>query len=123
VRASNYYFTSDDGRPLYLYKWAPDGSPRAIVHVVHGLAEHGARYDWTARRLCARGYLVMAHDQRGHGRTAGSPESCGNLAERGGWNRAVQDIRLLLEADGIFRPARYPSGPLHGILHGPADDV
>jgi alpha-beta hydrolase superfamily lysophospholipase len=71
---------------------------------VHGLAEYGARYDGTARKLSGRGYLVFAHDQRGHGRTAGSPEKCGNLAERDGWNRAVKDISLLLETERMENP-------------------
>ncbi len=101
---ANDWFKSDDGARLYVYRWAADGPARGAIHIVHGLAEHGGRYAWTARKLASDGYLVFAHDHRGHGRTAGSPENCGNLAERDGWNRAVKDIALLLEAERRENP-------------------
>jgi alpha-beta hydrolase superfamily lysophospholipase len=105
MEATNFIFTCDDATPLYGYKWAPDGDPRGMIHIVHGLAEYGARYDRTARALADRGYLVYAHDHRGHGLTAAAPERCGMFAERDGWNRAVKDIRLLIESERRENPA------------------
>ena len=101
---TSYRFKSDDGVEIHVYKWTPEKPGRGVVHILHGLAEHGARYAWTARRLTAGGHVVYAHDHRGHGRTAGSPERCGNLAERDGWNRAVADIALLLDAERKENP-------------------
>ena len=36
-----------DGFELFIYKWAPSGQvkPKAAVQVVHGAAEHAARYE------------------------------------------------------------------------------
>jgi len=104
VEEANYRFRSNDGAEIYVYKWRPEKPHRGIVHIVHGLAEHGARYQWTACTLASSGYIVYAHDHRGHGRTAGSPERCGNLAEHDGWNRAVADIALLLQAEKKENP-------------------
>jgi alpha-beta hydrolase superfamily lysophospholipase len=104
MNVENYYVESDDGKEICVYKWVPEGPAHAVIHIVHGLAEYGARYDQTARELNPRGYLVYAHDHRGHGRTAGSPKMCGNLASRNGWDRAVQDIALLLRAERAENP-------------------
>ena len=105
MEATNFIYTSDDATPLYGYQWAPGIAPRAMIHIVHGLAEYGARYDRTARLLAERGYLVFAHDHRGHGLTAAAPERCGMFAERDGWNRAVKDICLLVDSERKENPA------------------
>ncbi len=104
VEPTNFQFKSDDGAEIHGYRWTPIDSPRGVVHIVHGLAEHAARYSATANFLAAAGYLVYAHDHRGHGLTAGSPDRCGNLAEIDGWNRAVRDIVLLLEDERRENP-------------------
>lgn len=36
--------TTADGIELQTFRWAPEGAPRAVVQVQHGLAEHAARY-------------------------------------------------------------------------------
>ena len=46
---------------------APD--PRALVLIVHGIAEHSGRYEHVARQLTDAGFSVVAYDQRGHGQT------------------------------------------------------
>lgn len=45
--------------------------PRAVLAVVHGIAEHSGRYQWLAERANARGLGVVAVDLRGHGRSPG----------------------------------------------------
>ncbi len=61
---------TSDGISLQTYRWAPSGSPRAVVCVQHGLAEHAARYRRFAEALTGAGYLVYGPDGRGSGRTA-----------------------------------------------------
>ncbi len=56
---------------LHAQAWLPDGEPRAVVVISHGLAEHGGRYAALAERLVARNYAVYALDHRGHGRSPG----------------------------------------------------
>ena len=35
--------------------WKPEGNPRAIVQILHGMAEHIARYDQAANALAGQG--------------------------------------------------------------------
>lgn len=81
-----------DGIELQTFRWAPEGSPRAVVQVQHGLAEHAARYRRFGQALTGAGYLVYAPDGRGSGRT-----SAGRYGEWGpdGWPGWVEDLARL----------------------------
>ena len=59
-----------DGLSLYYQSWQP-AQPRAVVVLVHGLAEHSGRYEAVARSLTQSGLAVYAPDQRGHGKSPG----------------------------------------------------
>ena len=84
--------TTADGIELQTFRWAPEGSPRAVVQVQHGLAEHAARYRRFGQALTGAGYLVYAPDGRGSGRTA-----AGRYGEWGpdGWPGWVEDLARL----------------------------
>jgi len=64
--------TTADGLELYWRSWVPP-TPRGIVVIVHGLAEHGGRYQEAADSLATRGFAVYAGDLRGHGRSQDIP--------------------------------------------------
>ena len=64
------YFESHDSARLFLYRWLPEIQPKAVLHIVHGMAEHALRYKRLAEKLTAAGIEVRAADQRGHGKTA-----------------------------------------------------
>jgi len=75
------HVTAEDGVLLASYLWPPaprspapmPGPGTPSIYLLHGLSEHAGRYDLLARRLAARGWLVGAHDHRGHGRSGGQP--------------------------------------------------
>lgn len=116
-------FSADDGCSLFLRRWFPPGAgetDRAIVHIVHGMAEHSLRYDALARRLCQEGCEVWAADQRGHGETAdpawnhpGKGGLPGHCADKDGFSRVTADIH------GINRRIKslYPRSPLFILGH------
>jgi alpha-beta hydrolase superfamily lysophospholipase len=81
-----------DGIELQTFRWAPEGAPRAVVQVQHGLAEHAARYRRFGQALAGAGYLVYAPDGRGSGRTA-----AGRYGQWGpdGWPGWVDDLARL----------------------------
>ncbi len=96
ARMSESTFLSSDGKSeLYYREYVPDGAAVGIVQIVHGIAEHIARYDRFARFLAENGYIVVAHDQLGHGKSIADDSSMGFFAEKNGWDTAVQDIRIL----------------------------
>ena len=56
---------------LYYQCWLPADEPKAILLVVHGLAEHSGRYSNLVNYFVPRGYVVYGFDQRGHGKSDG----------------------------------------------------
>ncbi len=62
-------FKSFDGKEIFVREWTDVKAPKAVVQIVHGMAEHSERYDAFARFLNERGYVVVADDHRGHGYT------------------------------------------------------
>ncbi|GGK70618.1 alpha/beta hydrolase [Ornithinimicrobium pekingense] len=89
--------TVPDGTVLHVHRWLPDGRPRAVVQVVHGMVEHAARYAHVGERLAARGYAVYASDHRGHGRTAPGAEHLGHLGDEHGFADVVDDLVALTD--------------------------
>lgn len=85
-----------DGLSLTQHTWTPENAPKAIVQISHGLAEHGARYGRFAEALNAQGYLVVAHDHRGHGESLTREGAYGDTGEAG-WPGLVADIVQLTE--------------------------
>jgi alpha-beta hydrolase superfamily lysophospholipase len=88
---SEFDFRADDGEILLARRWLPEGPPRAIVQIAHGLAEHSARYARLAAALNAAGYAVYANDHRGHGPKAAAAD-LGHFADQGGWDKVVGDL-------------------------------
>jgi alpha-beta hydrolase superfamily lysophospholipase len=88
---SEFELRTDDGQSLLARRWLPDGRPRAVVQIAHGLAEHSARYARLAAALNAAGYGVYANDHRGHGPKA-APADLGHFADQGGWGKVVGDL-------------------------------
>jgi alpha-beta hydrolase superfamily lysophospholipase len=64
-------FTTPDSLTIYHQSWLPDGEPKAVVLLLHGLAEHSGRYTHIAQALTDAGYAVHALDHRGHGKSDG----------------------------------------------------
>lgn len=60
-----------DGLPFHYQAWEPDGRPRAVVALVHGLGEHVARHAALGVALATAGFALMGFDLRGHGRSGG----------------------------------------------------
>ncbi len=86
--------TGRDGATITTYRWAPDGPPRAIVQLTHGMGEHLLRYQHLAETLTGAGFLVQGQDHRGHGATmAGEPGHIGAA----GWASLVNDIDVLVQ--------------------------
>jgi len=88
---SEFELQTEDGKSLLARRWLPDGRPRAIVQIAHGLAEHSARYARLATALSAAGYGAYAEDHRGHGPKA-APADLGHFADERGWGKVVGDL-------------------------------
>jgi alpha-beta hydrolase superfamily lysophospholipase len=88
---SEFTFRADDGHTLLGRRWLPEGPPRAVVQIAHGLTEHSARYARLASALNAAGYAAYANDHRGHGPKADASD-LGHFADVSGWDKVVGDL-------------------------------
>jgi len=71
--------------------------PKAIIQIVHGMAEYIDRYDELAEYFVSRGFVVCAEDHIGHGSTAASPEEYGHMPVNGGKDILLADVHHLHE--------------------------
>lgn len=102
-----------DGVSVVVSAWHPVGEPVGMVHILHGWAEHAARYERLAGALTDAGWIVYADDHRGHGRT-GERQS-GGLGDLG---PGGQDGVLLSVRDvAVELGARHPHLPKVLIGH------
>ncbi len=88
-----YEIPSCGGGKLHCYLWLPEGQPRAIVQVVHGIAEYVNRYDGFARWLNERQIAVVGEDHMGHGKSI--PYGTQGYFN-GGWFAAAADTYALM---------------------------
>ncbi len=65
------YFKSNRATNIFYQYWLPDEEPKAILLVVHGLAEHSGRYMNLVNHFVPSGYAVYGIDQIGHGKSDG----------------------------------------------------
>lgn len=88
-----------DGMEVSVNRWLPDEGVevKGILALSHGMVEHAMRYDRFGCDMVDAGWILSAHDHRGHGRTAQKAEAEGKgkfgfLAESNGFDRVVQDL-------------------------------
>jgi acylglycerol lipase len=67
-------FTGARNSRIYCQSWLPDGPPKAVLLVVHGLGEHSGRYGNVVNYFLPRGYGLYALDHYGHGKSEGQRE-------------------------------------------------
>jgi len=95
------YFESHDGTKLFLYQWRPSNEPKAVLHIIHGMAEHAYRYLRLAEKLTGSDIEVWAADQRGHGNTAkninkpGKGGRLGHCADGKAFSLVIRDVHEL----------------------------
>jgi len=114
AQMSSFTYPSADGKhSIHAQEWAPEnGRPKAVVQIVHGIAEYVGRYDSFARWLADRGYLVCGEDHLGHGYTVDDGKF-GFVAEKHGWELMARDVRRLREIMG----ERWPQLPCFMLGH------
>lgn len=92
------FFPSSTGKnTIHARKCLPDGKPRAVIQIVHGIAEHINRYDDFMLFLANNGFAVAGDDHLGHGQSVTSPEELGFFDDENGWDKVVADVGTLRE--------------------------
>ncbi len=112
MKSADFTFQTVDGANLHVSGWVVQ-NPKAIVQILHGMAEYGSRYARLAQALATARYSVYAHDHRGHGQSVPKGDPPGHMANDDSWNRIVED------AHGVNREIakRHPDVPIIILGH------
>lgn len=101
-----------DGYKFSVSFWIPEGSPRGIVQILHGMVEYIDRYDEFASFLATNGFVVAGDDHRGHGLTAGE-ENLGKVPEGHTYFDTIDDAFVLTE----YLKDKFPELPIFLFGH------
>ena len=72
----------------------PEGAPRAVVQVVHGLCGCKERFLPFMEFMANKGVACVAGDHRGHGASVKSVDDLGYMYD-GGYRALVDDMRMV----------------------------
>ena len=120
IRKEFTYLSHDGEHEIHAVEWKPgsgtlktqgkkNGKPLAVLQIIHGMCEYKERYDAFAAWLCRRGFVVVMHDQLGHGDTARSRKEFGFFAsgKESPADALLADIHKLR----ILTAMKYPDVP------------
>lgn len=128
---SAYYIINSRGQRIFVQQWRPlvqqpSRNPivrflspllrrptpdKAVIHIIHGLNDHSNKYARVARAWVDAGYVVVAHDFHGHGR------SDGFRAYTSSMQHYVQDARDAIAESDRRLPARLGTLPKFLLAH------
>ncbi len=93
---------------LYTETFLPAGTPKGVVLISHGYAEHCGRYHEVAHVIVNAGWAVLSYDVRGHGKSPG---------ERGYIDRFAIYLHDLTAMHAAARALVAPGAPLILLGH------
>lgn len=96
-----------DGNPLSALIAHPEGEPRGLMQIAHGMAEYKERYLPFMEALTGAGYACLISDHRGHGGSVRGKKDHGWFGPAGA-RGVVEDMYQLA---GEFT-GRFPGSPL-----------
>ena len=92
-----FYESSTGKNKIRARMCIPDGSPKGVVQIAHGIAEHIDRYEDFMRFLAENAYVAVGNDHLGHGKSIARLDEQGIFAENNGWSFVVEDMKKLRE--------------------------
>lgn len=108
------YYPSNDGKTnIHACIWQSEGEPKAVLQIIHGMAEYAERYSEFAEYLTKQGIVVCAEDHLGHGKSVCEECDLGYFAAKNGWQTVLADVRGLT---GIIK-SKYPNLPYFVMGH------
>ena len=101
TRHSTGSFQTADNLKIHTESWLPDGDSKAVVLLVHGIAEHIGRYRHVAEFFTQRGYALYGLDHRTHGQSEGDPRVY--ITD---FNQVVADLKQYFDAVKSANPGK-----------------
>ena len=113
METKTFFLSTKDATDLYVRHWAEAKRPQGVLQIAHGMAEHSARYEPFARYLNGQGFIVVASDHRGHGRTGEKSGQMGYFAKTNGFDQVVDDLYVVRS----WIQEQYPQLPIFLMGH------
>ena len=84
------HHTTDDNHVVAIHHWPCEAAAaKGTVIWLHGMSEHGSRYQNLARTLNAAGWHLYCPDHRGHGDSINEACPAGHVGDQHGWQHLV----------------------------------
>lgn len=107
MKKQSKIFSSTNGSDnICYYRYMPEGEVTGIFQIVHGMAEHGERYEKFAEYLCERGFAVYVHEHVGHGGSVKSKEQLGMFLDAHQAPVMVEDTKKMSEIAELENPGK-----------------
>ena len=113
MRNEFYYDSVDGEHKIHAVEWDPEGEPRAVLQIIHGMTEYVGRYDEFASFMADHGFCVVGNDHLGHGDSVNSSDDYGYFREKNGNRCLLEDIRTLRD----MTREKYPDIPYFILGH------
>lgn len=111
---NEFTFPSADGKTdIHAVEWLPEGQPKAVLQISHGVAEYILRYEPFAEYLTARGFAAAGHDHLGHGGSVSPGGARLYFGPKGSWKWVVDDLYTRRNLLG----KRFPGLPIFLLGH------
>ncbi|MBW6497814.1 MAG: lysophospholipase [Bacteroidales bacterium] len=96
IKEQTFFLSSSSHERFFVKSYMPATErPKAILQIIHGMAEHHGRYHEIGQFLAEHGYGVFINDHPGHGQTAGSIDRLGYFSCNRGWEIMLENTRAL----------------------------
>ncbi|MCD8022051.1 MAG: alpha/beta hydrolase [Lachnospiraceae bacterium] len=103
-----HYLSADKKTKIHFHEWLPEGYPKAVIQIAHGITEHIGRYEQVAGYLVEEDYAVVGNDHLGHGTSIENKDAfmcCDH------WEYLVKDAHRLQE----YMKQQYPTVPYYVV--------
>lgn len=88
-----FYFPSADGKTqIHAAEWLPEGVPRGVLQIAHGVTEHILAYEEVAEYFTEKGFLVVGNDHLGHGLSIAEGAQPMYFGPEGSWRLVEEDL-------------------------------
>ena len=104
MQPDRFEIQTDDHRRLACMRVVPTVTPRAVVHIYHGMGEHKERYLPFMDFLAEHGYVAVAHDHRNHGQSVSDKSGPGLFTSMDTWDRVIHDAYLVIRSSRELYP-------------------
>lgn len=92
-----FYASADKKTTIHACMWIPEGEPKGVIQIAHGVTEYIKRYEPFAKYFTEKGYVVVGNDHIGHGKSIAKGSEPMYFGPEGSWNFVVSDIKNCMD--------------------------